>query len=58
MTGIPSRRQDLRADAAGAQAPGFDDSGWSSANTPRTWNAVDGADGGNDYYRCACSSPG
>ena len=41
----------IRADAAGAQAPGFDDSGWSSVNTPHTWNAVDGADGGNDYHR-------
>ncbi|WP_046263932.1 sugar-binding domain-containing protein, partial [Streptomyces sp. WM6386] len=41
----------VRADVTGAEAPGFDDSGWASVNTPHTWNAVDGADGGNDYYR-------
>lgn len=41
----------IRADVTGAQQPGFDDSGWSSVNTPHTWNAVDGADGGNNYYR-------
>ncbi|MEH0628345.1 glycoside hydrolase family 2 protein [Streptomyces stelliscabiei] len=41
----------VRADVTGAQAPGFDDSGWTSVNTPHTWNAVDGADGGNNYYR-------
>ncbi|MCF1592071.1 sugar-binding domain-containing protein [Streptomyces muensis] len=41
----------VRADVQGAEATGFDDSGWSSVNTPHTWNAVDGADGGNNYYR-------
>ncbi|GAA3822280.1 glycoside hydrolase family 2 TIM barrel-domain containing protein [Streptomyces phyllanthi] len=41
----------IRQDVAGAQAPGFDDSGWTPVNTPHTWNADDGADGGNDYYR-------
>ncbi|AVV45099.1 beta-galactosidase [Streptomyces sp. P3] len=41
----------IRQDVAGAQAPGFDDSGWTSVTTPHTWNAVDGADGGNNYYR-------
>jgi beta-galactosidase len=41
----------IRADVTGAQAPGFNDSGWTSVNTPHTWNAVDGADGGNNYYR-------
>lgn len=41
----------IRADVTGAQATGFNDSGWTSVNTPHTWNAVDGADGGNNYYR-------
>ncbi|UJV46436.1 beta-galactosidase [Streptomyces sp. AMCC400023] len=41
----------IRSDATGAQAPGFDDSSWTSVTTPHTWNAVDGADGGNNYYR-------
>ncbi|MFA9377249.1 MAG: glycoside hydrolase family 2 protein [Lachnotalea sp.] len=27
----------------------------SSVNIPHTWNAVDGQDGGNDYYRGSCS---
>ncbi|MDX8033252.1 glycoside hydrolase family 2 TIM barrel-domain containing protein [Lentzea sp. BCCO 10_0856] len=41
----------LRADAAGAEAPGFNDSAWTSVNVPHTWNAQDGQDGGSNYYR-------
>jgi beta-galactosidase len=41
----------LRSDAAGAQATAFDDHAWQSVSTPHTWNAADGADGGNNYYR-------
>ncbi|MFS8095712.1 beta galactosidase jelly roll domain-containing protein [Lentzea alba] len=41
----------LRADAAGAQAPGFNDSAWSQVTVPHTWNAADGQDGGSNYYR-------
>jgi beta-galactosidase len=41
----------LRADAAGAEAPGFDDHAWARVRVPHTWNAQDGQDGGNDYYR-------
>jgi beta-galactosidase len=41
----------LRSDAANAQTPGFNDSGWSAVNVPHTWNAQDGQDGGNNYYR-------
>lgn len=35
------------------RAPGttFDDSAWESINLPHTWNALDGQDGGGDYYR-------
>ncbi|SFE05825.1 beta-galactosidase [Actinacidiphila alni] len=40
-----------KGDVAGAQAPGFDDSGWQSVSVPHTWNAADGGDGGGDYYR-------
>jgi beta-galactosidase len=42
----------LRADAAGAQLPAFDDSpaAWTSVTLPHTWNARDGEDGGS-YYR-------
>ncbi len=29
-------------------------SDWESVNLPHTWNAVDGQDGGNDYYRGTC----
>jgi len=35
----------------GAQAPGFDDAAWSEVTLPHTWNAVDGQQGGNAYYR-------
>jgi beta-galactosidase len=41
----------IRSDVAGAQTPAFNDSGWTSVTTPHTWNAADGADGGNNYYR-------
>ncbi len=32
----------------------FDDSAWENINLPHTWNAADGQDGGNNYYRGAC----
>ncbi|MEV6008360.1 glycoside hydrolase family 2 TIM barrel-domain containing protein [Streptomyces sp. NPDC051976] len=41
----------VRSDVSGAEQPGFDDSGWTSVDTPHTWNAADGADGGDNYYR-------
>jgi beta-galactosidase len=41
----------VRSDASGAQAPTFNDSAWSAVNVPHTWNAQDGQDGGNNYYR-------
>src|SRR5437879_7322068 len=41
----------LRSDASGAQAPTFNDSTWSTVTVPHTWNALDGQDGGNNYYR-------
>lgn len=41
----------LRADAAGAEAPDFDDETWERIRVPHTWNAKDGQDGGGDYYR-------
>ncbi len=28
--------------------------GWETVTLPHTWNAVDGQDGGNDYYRGTC----
>ena len=27
---------------------------WEQVNLPHTWNAIDGQDGGNDYYRGTC----
>jgi beta-galactosidase len=41
----------LRADAPGAESPDFDDRAWSRVAIPHTWNAQDGQDGGDDYYR-------
>ncbi|MEU0884652.1 glycoside hydrolase family 2 TIM barrel-domain containing protein [Lentzea sp. NPDC005914] len=41
----------LRADAVGAEAPAFNDSSWTPVTVPHTWNAVDGQDGGSNYYR-------
>ncbi len=41
----------LRSDSPGAQDPAFNDSSWSQMSVPHTWNAIDGQDGGNNYYR-------
>ena len=27
---------------------------WEAVNLPHTWNAIDGQDGGNDYFRGTC----
>jgi beta-galactosidase len=41
----------IRQDVSGADQSAFDDSAWQSVNLPHTWNALDGQDGGNNYYR-------
>jgi beta-galactosidase len=41
----------IKTDASGANASSFDDSGWATVALPHTWNASDGQDGGNNYYR-------
>ncbi len=41
----------MRANPPGAEKVGFDDSHWNQVSVPHTWNAFDGEDGGNDYYR-------
>ena len=33
------------------QVPAVIDGGWEVVNLPHTWNATDGQDGGNDYWR-------
>jgi beta-galactosidase len=40
-----------KGDAPGAEAAAFDDAGWESVSVPHTYNALDGQDGGGDYYR-------
>src|SRR5881227_3357764 len=51
ITNLDASWKFLRSDAAGAEANGYDDSAWSSLSLPHTWNALDGQDGGNNYYR-------
>lgn len=34
-----------------AMAPADGENGWEAVNLPHTWNAADGQDGGNDYWR-------
>ena len=41
----------LRMDDGGASATAYNDAAWASVTLPHTWNAIDGQDGGNDYYR-------
>ncbi|MBP2478039.1 beta-galactosidase [Crossiella equi] len=50
-TGLDAGWRFERSDVPGAQAPGFDDSRWSTVSVPHTWNAQDGQDGGGDYHR-------
>jgi beta-galactosidase len=40
-----------REDAPGASACNRPEAGWERISLPHTWNALDGQDGGNDYYR-------
>ena len=37
-----------------AQAPGAIPADWEAVNLPHSWNAVDGQDGGGDYFRGKC----
>src|SRR5262245_58475425 len=41
----------VKRDVAGAEQKNFDDQTWEIISIPHTWNARDGQDGGNDYYR-------
>src|SRR5262249_12822269 len=41
----------VKRDVAGAEQKNFDDQTWEIISIPHTWNALDGQDGGNDYYR-------
>ncbi len=37
--------------ATGADAIAFNDDAWEKISIPHTWNALDGEDGGNNYYK-------
>jgi len=41
----------IKRDMDGAEQESFDDQSWDVISIPHTWNAQDGQDGGNDYYR-------
>ncbi len=43
----------IRQDIPNAQSRKFDDAGWKTVDLPHTWNALDGQDGGSNYYRGA-----
>ena len=40
-----------RGALSGAEKVSYDDSAFTAVTLPHTWNAEDGADGGNNYYR-------
>jgi beta-galactosidase len=44
----------VKGDYPGASAIRCDDERWDKVTLPHTWNAKDGQDGGNDYYRGPC----
>jgi beta-galactosidase len=41
----------IRHDVADAQSLSLNDTDWQTITLPQTWNAQDGQDGGNNYYR-------
>src|SRR5580704_4842376 len=41
----------IRQDVPNARDPKFDDSSWQVVSLPHTYNALDGQEGGNKYYR-------
>jgi len=41
----------IKNDVPGAEQENFNDSSWAVISMPHTWNAFDGQDGGDDYYR-------
>ncbi len=51
MRTILNLNQDWRFFKGEAQVPAQLDSSWEQVNLPHSWNATDGQDGGNDYYR-------
>lgn len=51
--GLNSDWSFFRGDPSGAQNPSFNDSSWTSIDLPHTYNAIDGQNGGDDYYRGA-----
>lgn len=43
-----------KSDVPNSQLISFVDTSWENVNLPHTWNAFDGQDGGNNYYRGIC----
>src|SRR5262245_17917282 len=41
----------VKLDIEGAESATYKDSNWPKISLPHTWNARDGQDGGNNYYR-------
>ena len=41
----------VRRDIPSGQDPKLDDSNWQNVSLPHTYNALDGQEGGNHYYR-------
>ncbi len=41
----------IKSNPSGAEGTSYDDSSWTAVTLPHTWNAQDGQDGGNNYYR-------
>jgi beta-galactosidase len=52
VTNLDASWKFFRNEAAGPEAPSYNDANWSTVTLPHTWNAADGQDGdGNVYYR-------
>ena len=54
MRTIFNLNQNWRFAKGAAEFPSVRPTEWEDVTLPHSWNAVDGQDGGNDYYRGAC----
>ena len=54
LTNLNSSWKFNKGDVSGSQNTDFVDASWENVTIPHTWNALDGQDGGSNYYRGSC----
>ncbi|MGL6106085.1 glycoside hydrolase family 2 protein [Romboutsia sp.] len=54
IVNINSNWKFIKEDIKDAYIAGIDTANWEDVQIPHTWNAIDGIDGGNDFFKGAC----